>query len=153
MSILKKFIQYYKPYQRLFYMDLFCAVIVSVIDLSFPQFLNLFSKGAFIHSPEEYLNVVGFIASGMVIMYMIRYGCQYYITSWGHVMGAYMESDMRQDLFDHYQRLSFSYYDKNNTGEMMSKLVSDLFDISELAHHGPENLFISALKFLGHLRF
>lgn len=149
MSILKKFIQYYKPYQRLFYMDLFCAVIVSVIDLSFPQFLNLFSKGAFIHSPEEYLNVVGFIASGMIVMYMIRYGCQYYITSWGHVMGAYMESDMRQDLFDHYQRLSFSYYDKNNTGEMMSKLVSDLFDISELAHHGPENLFISALKIFG----
>ncbi len=82
-------------------------------------------------------------------MYLIRFGCQYYITSWGHIMGARMESNMRQDLFDHYQRLSFSYYDRNNTGEMMSKLVSDLFDISELAHHGPENIFISLLKIIG----
>jgi len=90
---------------------------------------------------------------GMMVMYGIRYGCQYYITTWGHIMGARMESDMRQDLFDHYQRLSFSYYDRNNTGEMMSKLVSDLFDISELAHHGPENLFISTVKILGSFGF
>ena len=149
MSIFKRFIRYYKPYQGLFYMDLFCAVLVSVIDLAFPQLLKLFTKDDFIRSPEDYLNIVAFVGVGMIVMYMIRYGCLYYITSWGHVMGAYMESDMRQDLFDHYQRLSFSYYDKNNTGEMMSKLVSDLFDISELAHHGPENLFISTLKILG----
>ena len=82
-------------------------------------------------------------------MYILRYFCQYYITTWGHVMGARMESDMRQDLFDHYQRLSFSYYDRNNTGVMMAKLISDLFDISELAHHGPENLIISTLKIVG----
>ena len=82
-------------------------------------------------------------------MYIVRYYCQYFITSWGHIMGARMESDMRQELFDHYQKLSFSYYDKNNTGEMMSKLISDLFDITELAHHGPENFFISAIKIIG----
>ena len=149
MFIFKRFIRYYKPYRGLFYMDLFCAVLVSVIDLVFPQLLKLFTKDDFIRSPEDYLNIVAFVGGGMIVMYMVRYGCLYYITSWGHVMGAYMESDMRQDLFDHYQRLSFSYYDKNNTGEMMSKLVSDLFDISELAHHGPENLFISTLKILG----
>ena len=149
MSIFKKFIKYYEPYQGLLYADLCCAVIVSVIDLAFPQLLKLFTKDTFISSPDNYLKVIAVIGVGMLVMYMIRYGCQYYITSWGHVMGAYMESDMRQDLFDHYQRLSFSYYDKNNTGEMMSKLVSDLFDISELAHHGPENLFISALKIVG----
>jgi len=149
MSIFKKFIRYYKPYQRLFYADLCCAVVVSVIDLAFPQLLKLFTKGEFIASPQDYMNVIAGLGVGMLVMYMIRYGCQYYITSWGHVMGAYMESDMRQDLFDHYQRLSFSYYDKNNTGEMMSKLVADLFDISELAHHGPENLFISTLKIVG----
>jgi len=149
MSIFKKFIKYYEPYQGLLYADLCCAVIVSVIDLVFPQLLKLFTKDTFSSSPENYLKVIAVIGVGMLVMYMIRYGCQYYITSWGHVMGAYMESDMRQDLFDHYQRLSFSYYDKNNTGEMMSKLVSDLFDISELAHHGPENLFISALKIVG----
>ena len=149
MSVFKRFIRYYAPYKWLFYADLCCAVVVSVIDLAFPQLLKLFTKDTFIRSPEHYMNVIAFVGIGMVVMYMIRYGCQYYITSWGHVMGAYMERDMRQDLFDHYQRLSFAYYDKNNTGEMMSKLVSDLFDISELAHHGPENIFISSLKILG----
>ena len=89
------------------------------------------------------------LAIGLLVMYLLRFLGRYYITYQGHVMGARMESDMRQDLFDHFQRLSFSYYDRNNTGEMMSKLVSDLFDISELAHHGPENIFISLLKILG----
>jgi ATP-binding cassette subfamily B protein len=149
MFILKKFIRYYKPYQLLFYSDMFCALVVSAIDLAFPQILNTLTKGLFTHSPTEILNTIGYVGAGLITMYLIRYGCQYYITSWGHVMGARMESDMRQDLFDHLQRLPFSYYDKNNTGEMMSKLVSDLFDISELAHHGPENLFISALKIIG----
>jgi len=149
MSIFKRFIAYYKPYQRLFYLDLFCAVIVSFIDLAFPQLLKIFTNDHFIHSADDYMKTIAMVGAGMIVMYIIRYGCQYYITSWGHVMGAYMESDMRQDLFDQYQRLSFSYYDKNNTGEMMSKLVSDLFDISELAHHGPENLFISTLKIVG----
>jgi ATP-binding cassette subfamily B protein len=149
MFIFKKFIRYYKPYQLLFYSDMFCALIVSAIDLAFPQILSSLTKGLFTHSPTEILNTLGYVGAGLIVMYLIRYGCQYYITSWGHVMGARMESDMRQDLFDHLQRLPFSYYDKNNTGEMMSKLVSDLFDISELAHHGPENLFISALKIIG----
>lgn len=149
MFILKKFIRYYKPYQLLFYSDMFCALVVSVIDLAFPQILSSLTKGLFTHRPSEILNMLGYVGAGLIIMYLIRYGCQYYITSWGHVMGARMESDMRQDLFDHLQRLPFSYYDKNNTGEMMSRLVSDLFDISELAHHGPENLFISALKIIG----
>lgn len=147
--IFKKFIAYYKPYQLLFYADLACALVVSVIDLAFPQILSGLSRGLFVQSPEEILSVIGYVGAGLLVMYCIRYGCQYYITSWGHVMGARMESDMRQDLFDHLQRLPFSYYDKNNTGEMMSKLVSDLFDISELAHHGPENLFLSALKIIG----
>jgi ATP-binding cassette subfamily B protein len=149
MFILKKFIRYYKPYRLLFYTDMVCALVVSIIDLSFPQILNGLTKGLFTQSPSEILNTIAYVGAGLIVMYLIRYGCQYYITSWGHVMGARMESDMRQDLFDHLQRLPFSYYDKNNTGEMMSKLVSDLFDISELAHHGPENLFISALKIIG----
>jgi ATP-binding cassette subfamily B protein len=82
-------------------------------------------------------------------MYVVRYFAQYFITSWGHIMGARMERDMRRDLFAHLQKLSFSYYDKNNTGDMMSRIVSDLFDISELAHHGPENIFMSVLKLTG----
>lgn len=149
MSIYMKFIQYYKPYQRLFYFDLFCALVVSIIDLAFPQILYFLTHGIFTGDPTTIMQVLGIIGAGMLIMYGIRYVCQYYITTWGHIMGARMESDMRQDLFNHYQRLSFSYYDRNNTGEMMSKLVSDLFDISELAHHGPENIFISSIKILG----
>lgn len=149
MSIWSKFVQYYRPYWRLFFTDLLCASVVSLVDITFPQILYYLTHGVFARSPAEIKQILGFVAAGMIVMYVIRYACQYYITTWGHIMGARMESDMRQDLFDHYQRLSFSYYDRNNTGEMMSKLVSDLFDISELAHHGPENIFICTLKIIG----
>lgn len=149
MSIWMKFVQYYKPYRGLFFTDLACASVVSLVDITFPQILYFLTHGVFARSAPEIRQSLGFVAAGMIVMYTIRYGCQYYITTWGHIMGARMESDMRQDLFDHYQRLSFSYYDRNNTGEMMSKLVSDLFDISELAHHGPENIFICTLKIIG----
>lgn len=149
MSIFKKFIKYYKPYKSLFFIDILCALIVSAIDLAFPQILNYLTKGLFAGSSKGILRLLWLIGAVLIAMYLVRYVCQYYITSWGHIMGARMESDMRQNLFDHYQTLSFSYYDKNNTGEMMSKLISDLFDITELAHHGPENLFISAVKIVG----
>lgn len=149
MRILKRFISYYKPYKFLFWFDMFCALLLSAIDLVFPQILNGLTKGLFTRPGEEILRWVFWIGGGMLVLYLIRFGCQYFITTWGHIMGARMESNMRQDLFDHLQSLSFSYYDKNNTGEMMSKLLSDLFDISELAHHGPENIFISLLKIIG----
>ncbi|WP_088187004.1 ABC transporter ATP-binding protein [Desulfosporosinus sp. FKA] len=149
MDIFKQFIGYYKPHKFLLFTDLFCALIVSIIDLAFPQILNYLTKTLFTQDAPAILHALPFIGIALVAMYVCKYFCQYFIISWGHVMGARMENAMRNDLFDHYQRLSFSYYDKNNTGEMMSKLVSDLFDISELAHHGPENLFISALKILG----
>jgi len=149
MSIFKKFIRYYKPYRPIFYFDMFCALIVSAIDVAFPQILNWLTKGLFAQGTQIILRSLPWIALGLLVMELIRVGGQYFITSWGHIMGARMESNMRQDLFDHFQRLSFSYYDRNNTGEMMSKLVSDLFDISELAHHGPENILISMLKIVG----
>ena len=149
MSIFKSFASYYKPYRRMFYFDLFCALVVSLVDLAFPQILNFLMDGLYTRSADIIVRSLWIVAVALVAMYIVRYGCQYYITTWGHVMGAQMESDMRQDLFDQMQRLSFSYYDKNNTGDMMSRLVSDLFDISELAHHGPENIFISALKIIG----
>lgn len=149
MSLLRKFISYYRPYRAIFYFDMFCAMILSAIDVSFPQILRTLTSGLFAQGSEAILSHLAIIAAGLLVLYLIRFGCQYYITSWGHIMGARMESNMRQDLFDHFQRLSFSYYDRNNTGEMMSKLVSDLFDISELAHHGPENIFISLLKIAG----
>ena len=149
MSVFRKFIQYYRPYRAIFYFDMFCALTLSAIDISFPQILRWLTNGLFTQGPAAILHALWIIGILLLLMYLARFGCQYFITSWGHVMGARMESNMRQDLFDHFQRLSFSYYDQNNTGEMMSKLVSDLFDISELAHHGPENIFISVVKILG----
>jgi ATP-binding cassette, subfamily B, bacterial len=149
MNILKKFIKYYKPHRFLFYTDMFCAVIVSIIDLAFPQILGYLAKNLFTQDKATILHALVFVGIALMAMYVIKYFSQYFIISWGHIMGARMETDMRKDLFNHFQRLSFSYYDKNNTGEMMSKLVVDLFDIAELAHHGPENLFISVLKIVG----
>ena len=149
MNILNRFVRYYKPYRLLFYTDMLCAVIVSVVDLSFPQILNHLSKNVFTQGREVILHSIGFFGAALLTLYIIRYFCQYFITCWGHIMGARMEADMRRDLFTHFQRLSFSYYDQNNTGELMSRLVNDLFDISELAHHGPENIFISFLKIIG----
>lgn len=149
MHVFRRFLRYYKPYRTVFWLDMACAMLVSVIDLIFPQLLNYLTRNVFTRSPQEVLSLLAPLAFGLFAMYLARYGGRFYITYQGHVMGARMESDMRQDLFDQFQRLSFSYYDHNNTGEMMSKLVSDLFDISELAHHGPENIFISLLKIFG----
>lgn len=149
MNVLKKFVKYYKPYKLLFFADMFCALIVSAVDLSFPVILSFLSKNFFTRDKEIILHNIAYIGIALVLMYVIKYFCQYFIATWGHVMGARMENDMRRDLFNHLQILPFSYYDENNTGEMMSKLISDLFDISEFAHHGPENIFISALKIIG----
>lgn len=149
MKVWKKFIKYYEPYRFLFFADMFCALVVSLIDLSFPVILNYLVKNFFIMDKIYIMRTIAYIGIGLLFMYVVKYFCQYFIASWGHIMGARMETNMRRDLFDHLQMLPFSYYDENNTGEMMSKLVSDLFDISELAHHGPENIFISALKILG----
>lgn len=149
MSTFKRFLQYYKPHKGIFFMDLFCALIMCIVDLAFPLILSYCTGKFFLKSSNEILKGVLFLGIGLLIMYVIRALCRYYVSCQGHVMGANMESDMRQDLFNQYQRLSFSYYDKHNTGVMMSRVVSDLFDICEFAHHGPENLFISLFKIFG----
>lgn len=149
MKLFKKFLNYYKPYRFLFFADMFCALIVSAVDLTFPMILSYLSKNFFTRDRQVILNSIAYIGIALLLMYIVKYFCQKFIATWGHIMGARMENDMRRDLFNHLQELSFSYYDENNTGEMMSKLVSDLFDISELAHHGPENIFISSIKIIG----
>lgn len=149
MEIMKKFISYYKPYKKVFFLDMLCALIISIVDLAFPQILNYLNNTFYVQPKEMIMDSLFILAIGLLIMYIVRALCRYYVTAQWHIMGAKMESDMRQDLFDQFERLSFSYYDQNNTGEMMSKLVSDLFDISELSHHGPENVFISLLKIFG----
>lgn len=167
----QKFIAYYKPYQFLFFFDLVCAFTVSAIDLVFPQVIRYLTRtipkirqGEALQMGEAAVKLfkmhqMEIIHLGLIIgvilfaLYIIKYFAQYFIISWGHIMGARMERDMRNDLFNHLQRLSFSYYDTHNTGDMISRIVSDLFDISELAHHGPENIFISLTKIIGSFIF
>ncbi len=153
MQTLKKFIKYYKPYKAVFFIDLLCATIISAIDLAFPQLLRTLTKTIFAGAPGKIISALIPITIGLLVAYIIQTACRYYVTYAGHMMGARMERDMRKELFDQYEKLSFSYYDQNNSGQMMSKLVSDLFDISELAHHGPENLFISLIKIIGSFIF
>lgn len=153
MKLLKKFIGYYKPYKKIFFFDLFCAAVISMIDLIYPQILRQGANTIFVQEKSVILRVLPLLAAGLLIMYIIQALCKYYVNCQGHVMGAMMERDMRRELFEHYEKLSFSYYDNNNSGQMMSRLVSDLFDISEFAHHGPENLFISLIKIIGSFVF
>jgi ATP-binding cassette subfamily B protein len=130
-------------------MDMFCALTLSAIDLVFPIIVRYLLNDVYVMDKSIILKYVALIGGLLLLMYVVRYFCQYYITSYGHIMGARMEADMRSDIFSHLQRLSFSYYDNTNTGKLMSRIVTDLFDISELAHHGPEDIFISILKIVG----
>ena len=149
MNTIKKFIHYYGPYKAVFFIDLICAAVISLVDLAYPQILRTMTKTLFTQDKDIILHALPVIAASLFVMYIVQSLCKYYVTYQGHMMGAKMERDMRRELFDHYQELSFSYYSRNNSGQMMSKLVSDLFDISEFAHHGPEHLFISLVKIVG----
>lgn len=153
MNTFQKFIQYYKPYKKVFIFDLICAAFISLVDLAYPQILRSLTKTLFLKDASTILKTLPVIGCILFICYIFQAFCKYYISCQGHIMGAQMERDMRRKLFDHYENLSFSYYDQHNTGQMMSRLVSDLFDISEAAHHGPENLFISLVKIVGSFIF
>ena len=153
MHTLKRFIQYYAPYKAVFFLDLVCAAIISLVDLAFPQILRTLTRTLFVENASSIMRNLVPIGIVLFLIYVLQACCKYYVSYQGHMMGAHMERDMRQQLFDHYEKLSFSYYDQNNSGQMMSKLVSDLFDISEFAHHGPENLFISLIKIIGSFVF
>lgn len=153
MNTFQKFIQYYKPYKKVFIFDLICAAFISLVDLAYPQILRSLTKTLFLKDASTILKTLPVIGGILFICYVFQAFCKYYVSCQGHIMGAQMERDMRCKLFDHYENLSFSYYDQHNTGQMMSRLVSDLFDISEAAHHGPENLFISLVKIVGSFIF
>ncbi|MBS7006847.1 ABC transporter ATP-binding protein [Anaerostipes sp.] len=153
MDTFKKFIKYYGPYKAVFLFDLFCAAFISIVDLAYPQILRTLTNTLFLEKGSVILNNIFIIGGILLVCYILQALCKYYVSCQGHIMGAQMERDMRRELFEHYENLSFSYYDKNNTGQMMSRLVSDLFDISEFAHHGPENLFISVVKIVGSFIF
>lgn len=153
MNTFQKFIQYYKPYKKVFIFDLICAAFISLVDLAYPQILRSLTKTLFLKDASTILKTLPVIGGILFICYVFQAFCKYYVSCQGHIMGAQMERDMRRKLFDHYENLSFSYYNQHNTGQMMSRLVSDLFDISEAAHHGPENLFISLVKIVGSFIF
>ncbi len=146
----KRFIAYYKPYIYTFSFDMFCAMIISIIDISVPLIISFFVKQVFTMPNKDLIfEVVSKYCLLLLLLYFIRMLATFYVTSYGHIMGSKMEANMRSELFEHLEKLSFSYYDKNNTGTMMSRIVSDLFDVTELAHHGPEDIFISIIKLTG----
>lgn len=153
IKMLKKFITYYKPYKTVFFLDLCCAAMISFVDLAFPQILRNLANTLFTREPSVILSKLPLLGIILLAAYILQAFCTYFVSCQGHIMGAQMERDMRKELFEHYEKLSFSYYDKNNTGQLMSRLVSDLFDISEFAHHGPENLFVSMVKIVGSFVF
>ena len=148
-ALMRRFLGYYQGQMHLFVGDIACAVVVAGIDLAFPQILRTLTGGLFTQGASAILGALGYLAAGLMALYAVRFVCRYFVAYWGHVMGARMESRMREDLFDAYQRMSFSFFDRNKSGDLMSRLVSDLFDISETAHHGPEFLLIGAVEIVG----
>lgn len=149
--MLKRFISYYGPERGLFIADTVCALVYAGIDLAFPVILRSLTGGLFTQGAEAILDGLAFIAAGLVALYLIRTACIYFVSSQGHIMGARMESRMREDLFDQYERFSFAYFDAHSSGEMMSRVVNDLFDICEGAHHLPEWIIICGIKIVGAL--
>lgn len=147
--MLKRFLSYYKPQMGLFVADTVCALVLAAIDLAFPIILRNLTGGLFTQGQAAIMQALGMIAVGLVLMYAIRCACRCFVSYWGHVMGARMESKMREDLFDQYERFSFAYFDRNSSGDMMSRVVNDLFDICEAAHHVPEWIIICGIEIVG----
>ena len=145
----KRFLSYYEPRTGLFVADTVCALVLAAIDLAFPIILRNLTGGLFTQGQAAIMQALGMIAVGLVLMYAIRCACRYFVSYWGHVMGVRMESKMREDLFDQYERFSFAYFDRNSSGDMMSRVVNDLFDICEAAHHVPEWIIICGIEIIG----
>ncbi len=146
---LKKMISYYKPYRKVFAADLFFAVLASAIALALPLIVRYITSAVIFMEQKEALRQTLLLGLFMAFLVIISCFCNYYISNYGHVMGAKIEFDMRAEIFEHYQRLSFSFYDNQKVGALMSRITTDLFDITELMHHGPENIVISLIKILG----
>ena len=142
----KKFISYYRNHLGLFILDMIAALLMAGIDLVYPYFTGIFMDD---YIPNGKIQSMVIVSLTLLILFIIRLICSHIVNYWGHIMGCKMEFDMRQDLFKKFQSLNFSYYDENKTGVIMSRLVGDLRDITELAHHGPEDIFISLIMIIG----
>ena len=146
---LKKMAGYYRPYMGTLLLDLFFAFVASMISLVVPLAVRYITSIITGTETVTAVHQVMMIGAGLVILVLIQLGANYYVTYFGHMMGAKMEYDMRAEIFDHYQKLSFGFFDEQKVGQLMSRITSDLFDITELLHHGPENLVISVIKITG----
>ena len=146
---LKKLTAYYKPYMKLFWADMFFAMLGAAMTLIIPLIVR-YITGTVIEQPlEEASKMIIRLEILMIVMVAVEGFCNYFITYYGHVMGARMEHDMRNEIFGHYQKLSFAFYDNQKVGHLLSRITSDLFDITELLHHGPEDVVISSIKLIG----
>lgn len=149
-SRMKKFISFYKPYKGLFFADLFFAILGAAISLVSPLVVRFITNDLLINYPkEEITGILVKMGILMIVLAFVQFLCNYFIAYQGHVMGAKMEFDMRNEIFEHFQKLSFNFYDNQKTGQLMSRVTNDLFEITELCHHGPEDLVISIIKFVG----
>jgi ATP-binding cassette subfamily B protein len=146
VSILRRFVSYYKEERRLFFMDMACASLIAALDLVFPIITREFMRD---YIPNQNMRAIAVWVAALVLMYIVRLGCQYFVDYYGHVVGINMEYRMRRDLFTHLHTLDFQFFDNHKVGHLMSRIVNDLRDVVELAHHGPEDLFIATLMLIG----
>ncbi len=146
ISMIKRFFKYYIPHKKLFYIDFFCAVLVGLMELGFPLAVSWFIDQLL---PEGNWSLIIAVSVGLLALYLISSGMQFVVNYWGHKLGINIETDMRRELFNHVQRQSFRFFDNTKTGHIMSRITNDLMDIGELAHHGPEDLFIAIMTFIG----
>ena len=149
----KSFLSYYRPYLGLFLSDMFFACLGAAVTLVIPLIIRHITGTVIYYETKEAAETILRLALLMAGLVVLEFGCNYYIGYFGHIMGAKMERDMRHELFAHYQKLSFAFYDEQKIGQLMSRVTNDLFDISELWHHGPEDLIISLIRMAGSLAY
>ena len=146
MATIRKFIQYYKPHRKLFFADMLCAFIVAVTGLFYPMIAkNMIND----YVPNRNLRLLLIWGGVLLAIYLLKAGLNWFIQYYGHIVGVRIQADMRRDIFRRLQRLPFSFFDEHKTGSIMSRIINDLMDISELAHHGPEDLFLSVIMLIG----
>ncbi|MDQ6423203.1 ABC transporter ATP-binding protein [Paenibacillus sp. LHD-117] len=144
--MLRRFFSYYKPYKRLFFLDFICAVLLAVLELGFPLAVGYVVNTLL---PDENWGLIVTASAVLLLIYVINTLLSYIVTYWGHMLGINIETDMRRALFDHVQKLSFRFFDNTKTGHLISRMTNDLFEIGEVAHHGPEDMFIAAMTLVG----
>ena len=144
--MIRKFLSYYRPYRGLFALDMLASLLIALADLFYPLIArNIIND----YVPNRNLRLLVIWLAALLVIYLAKMGLSYFVQYYGHVMGTRMQGDMRRDLFRHLQKLPLSFFDEHKTGNIMSRIIYDLFDVSELAHHGPENLFLCVVLFVG----